>query len=139
MLSGLIPGAASPVIYLKETPEKINMDLQALVRAVQSAIKEIRSTADEKKALVTQYLISLGVPGSVAAVIAELVVGVVMLFVGLFMIDAVFTATAINNTSTFYGISTALVTTTGTIFSVLGLVIIVIALATAIGSLKAMT
>lgn len=83
-------------------------------------------------------LVSVGVPASVAAVIGELVTGVVMLFVGLFMIDAVYTATAITNTSTFYGISTALVTTTGTIFTVLGLVIIVIALATAIGSLKNM-
>lgn len=80
----------------------------------------------------------MGVPASVAAVIGELVTGVVMLFVGLFMIDAVNTATTINNTSVFYGISTALISTTGTIFSVLGLVIIVIALATAIGSLKNM-
>ena len=113
--------------------------MQALVRAVQGILKDTRALKREKVALVTQYLIFLRVPGSVAAVIAELVVGVVMLFVGLFMIDAVFTATAINASSTFYGISTALVTTTGTIFSVLGLVIIVIALATAIGSLKAMT
>jgi hypothetical protein len=83
-------------------------------------------------------LCSAGVPASVAAVIGELVTGVVMLFVGLFMIDAVHTATALNNTSVFYGISTALISTTGTIFTVLGLVIIVIALATAIGSLKNM-
>lgn len=83
-------------------------------------------------------LASMGVTGTVAQIIAELVVGVVMMFVGLFMIDAVFTAIAINNSSTFYGISNALVTTTGTVFSVLGLVIIVIALATAIGSLKSM-
>lgn len=90
------------------------------------------------KASVFHNLLSIGVPASVAAVIAELVVGVVMMFVGLFMIDAVYTATAINNTSTFYGISTGLVTTTGTVFSVLGLVIIVVALATAVGSLKNM-
>lgn len=94
---------------------------------------------DAVRASVFQKLLSMGIPGSVATVIAELVVGVVMLFVGIFMIDAVHTATALNNTSTFYGVSTALVTTTGTIFSVLGLVIIVIALATAIGSLKSMT
>jgi hypothetical protein len=73
--------------------------------------------------------------GTVATVIAELVVGVVMLFVGLFMLDAVYTATALNNSSVFYGISTALISTTGTIFSVLGLVIIVIALGTAINSI----
>ena len=89
-------------------------------------------------AQVYSFLTKAKLPGSVAQVIGELVVGVVMLFVGLFMLDAVYTATAINNSSVFYGISTALVTTTGTIFSVLGLVIIVIALATAIGSLKNM-
>lgn len=83
-------------------------------------------------------LTAMRIPGSIATIIAELVVGVVMLFVGLFMIDAVYNATAINNTSVFIGISNALVSTTGTIFSVLGLVIIVIALATAIGSLKSM-
>ena len=81
---------------------------------------------------------NIGVPASVAAVIAELVVGVVMMFVGLFMLDAVYTAIAINNSSVFYGISTNLVTVTGTIFSVLGLVIIVVALATAVSSLKGM-
>ena len=89
-------------------------------------------------AQVYSFLTNAKLPGSVAAVIGELVVGVVMLFVGLFMLDAVYTATALTNTSTFYSISTSLVTTTGTIFSVLGLVIIVIALATAIGSLKNM-
>lgn len=77
--------------------------------------------------------------GTVGTVIGELVVGVVMLFIGLFMINAVYTATAINNTSTFYSTQTALVTTVGTIFSVLGLVIIVVALGTAINSLKGVT
>lgn len=79
------------------------------------------------------------VPGSVATIIGELVTGVVMLFIGLFMIDAVNTAVAIDNKSVFYNISTQLVTTTGTIFTVLGLVIIVIALATAIRSLQSMS
>jgi hypothetical protein len=74
--------------------------------------------------------------GTVASVIGELVVGLVMLFIGLFMIDAVYTATAINNTSVFYSIQTALVVTAGTIFSVLGLVIIVVALGTAIRSIQ---
>jgi len=79
------------------------------------------------------------VAGSVATIIGELVTGVVMLFIGLFMIDAVNTAIALDNESVFYNISTQLVTTTGTIFTVLGLVIIVIALATAIRSLQTMT
>lgn len=79
-----------------------------------------------------------GVSAGIAAIIAELVVGVVMLFVGLFMLDAVYTAIALENTSVFWGVSTQLVTTTGTVFSVLGLVIIVVALATAVGSLKNM-
>lgn len=74
--------------------------------------------------------------GSVAGVIGGLIVGVVMLFVGLYMIDATATAAAIANTSDFYTTYTAQVTTAGTIFSVLGLVIIIIALATAINSLK---
>lgn len=88
-----------------------------------------------KIAMTNPKLIAMG---SVATVIAELVTGIVMMFVGLFMVDAVSAATDIENTSAFYDISTALVTTTGTIFSVLGLVIIVVALATAIGSLKQM-
>jgi len=74
--------------------------------------------------------------GSVAQVIGGLVVGVVMLFVGLFMIDTVSSATAINSSSDFYSTYTGLITTTGTIFTVLGLVIIIVALATAISSLR---
>ena len=74
--------------------------------------------------------------GSVATVIGGLVVGIVMLFVGLYMISVVADATAINNTSDFYATYTNLVSTTGTIFTVLGLVIIIVALATAINSLK---
>lgn len=111
------------------------MDLKKLLSSFAQRLHETRETAFSA---VYSNLVSIGVPASVATVIAELVVGVVMLFVGLFMIDAVHTATLINNTSVFYGVSTALVTTTGTIFSVLGLVIIVIALATAVGSLKSM-
>jgi len=79
------------------------------------------------------------VPGSVSTIIGELVVGVVMLFVGLFMIDIVNTATDIGQDSVFAGVHTQLITTTGTIFTVLGLVIIVIALATAIRSLQSVT
>jgi len=77
--------------------------------------------------------------GSVAGVIGGLVVGLVMLFVGLFMVNAVYNATNLENTSVFYGIQTTTITLTGTVFSVLGLVIIIVALATAIGSLRSVT
>ena len=77
--------------------------------------------------------------GSVASVIGGLVVGVVMLFIGLFMIDAVYNATGLIATSPFINMQTSLIATTGTIFSVLGLVIIVVALATAIRSLQGMS
>jgi len=77
--------------------------------------------------------------GSVAGVVGGLVVGIVMLFVGIFMIDAVSTAAAINASSDFYTTYTGLITTTGTIFSVLGLVIIIVALATAIRSLQGLS
>lgn len=111
------------------------MDLKNLLC---SLTQKVRATRESAFSAVYGNLVAMGLSASVAAVIAELVTGVVMLFVGLFMIDAVNTATALNASSTFYGIQTALITTTGTIFSVLGLVIIVIALATAVGSLKNM-
>ena len=109
---------------------------------IKQGFKAVTVTPETKEAVKAQVfdeLVGMGVPASVASIVAELVVGVVMLFVGLFMIDAVSTATAINSSSAFYSTQTALISTTGTIFSVLGLVIIVIALATAIGSLKSMT
>lgn len=74
--------------------------------------------------------------GTVGTVIGELVVGIVMLFIGLFMIDAVSTATGINASSDFFDVHSGLISTTGTIFSVLGLVIIVVALGTAIRSIQ---
>ncbi len=77
--------------------------------------------------------------GQVAQVIGGLVVGIVMLYVGLFMIDTVSNATALPADSSFISIQTSLITTTGTIFSVLGLVIIIVALATAIQSLRGVT
>jgi len=77
--------------------------------------------------------------GNVAGVIGALVVGLVMIFVGLFMIDAVYNATNLQNTSAFYSTQTGLVTLTGTLFSVFGLVLVIIALATAIGSLRSVT
>lgn len=77
--------------------------------------------------------------GTVASVIGGLIVGIVMLFVGLFMIDAVDTATNLSATSSFLTTRNNLISTTGTIFTVLGLVIIVVALATAINSLRQMS
>lgn len=78
--------------------------------------------------------------GSVAGVIGALVVGLVMMFVGLFMVNAVYNATAINvSTSPFGATQTNLVTLSGTVFSVFGLVLIIVALATAIGSLRGVT
>lgn len=78
--------------------------------------------------------------GSVAGVIGSLVVGLVMMFVGLFMIDAVYNATALNtSTSPFAGIQANLIAIAGTVFSVFGLVLIIVALATAIGSLRSVT
>jgi hypothetical protein len=76
------------------------------------------------------------VPGGIVAVISELIVGIVMMFVGIFMIAMVALAIALNNSSIFWATYQGLISTTGTVFSVLGLLIIVVALATAIGSLK---
>jgi hypothetical protein len=79
------------------------------------------------------------VPGGIVAVISELIVGIVMMFVGIFMIAMVALAIALNNTSVFWSTYQGLISTTGTVFSVLGLLIIVVALATAIGSLKSVS
>jgi len=79
------------------------------------------------------------IKGQVATVIGGLVVGMVMLFVGLFMIDAVSNATSLAATSNLIGVQQDLITTTGTVFSVLGVVIIIVALATAIQSLRGVT
>lgn len=70
--------------------------------------------------------------GGLAAGIGVLVVGVVILFVGLFMVAEVADVTAINSDSDFYGTYTSSVTTTGTIFSIVGIVLIVAGLAMAI-------
>lgn len=75
----------------------------------------------------------------VARVIGGLIVGVVLLFIGLFMVDIVQNATGIEAGSNFATTQTELIATTSTIFTVLGLVIIVIALATAIQSLRGVT
>lgn len=78
----------------------------------------------------------LGFSRGQAEAISGIIIGAVMLFIGLFMISAVSDATAINNTSDFADTKTSLIATMGTIFSVLGLVLIVVALALAIGALK---
>ena len=74
--------------------------------------------------------------GSVAAVVGSLIVGIVFLYIGLFMVDTVSNATALTNTSTFWTVQTNLITQTSTIFTVMGLVLIVVALAAAIQSLR---
>jgi len=55
--------------------------------------------------------------------------GVVMviavMFIGLFLINQVATVTAINNTSSFYTMYTQLITNSGTIYSVLGIGIVI--------------
>lgn len=78
------------------------------------------------------------IPGGVVAIVAELSVGLVMMFVALFMLDAVYTAIALNNTSVFWGVSVALVSLVATVFAVIGLVLIVVALSTAMGAMKSM-
>jgi len=89
--------------------------------------------------------------GQIAQAMGGLIVGVVMLFVGLFMVDAISNATGFitknltpascwipdNCTpSAFASTQTNLIATTGTVFNVLGLVIIIISLAVAIQSLR---
>jgi hypothetical protein len=75
--------------------------------------------------------------GNVGQAMAALVLGVVVLFVGLFVISIVATAAAVNNTSTFWSVYTGLVSTTGTIFTVAGLALIVAGLGLAIRELMA--
>ena len=78
----------------------------------------------------------LGFSRGQAEALGGIIIGMVMLFIGLFMISAVSDATSIDNTSDFASTKSSLISTVGTIFSVLGLVLIVIALALAIGALK---
>ena len=78
----------------------------------------------------------LGFSRGQAEAISGIIIGGVMLFIGLFMISAVSDATSINNTSSFYSVQNGLISTMGTVFSVLGLVLIVVALAVAIGALR---
>jgi len=75
--------------------------------------------------------------------IADVVLGagiaLVTLFVTLFMITKVSNITAIDNTSDFYNTYQSLVTNTGTIFDILILVVIVVALGVALWALRAGT
>jgi hypothetical protein len=75
--------------------------------------------------------------GNVGQAMAALVLGVVVLFVGLFVISIVATATTINSSNTFYSAYTGLVATTGTVFTVSGLALIVAGLGLAIRELMA--
>ncbi|MCX6817733.1 MAG: hypothetical protein NTU57_02655 [Candidatus Aenigmarchaeota archaeon] len=81
-------------------------------------------------------LVNCGVPGSIGLVIGELVTGLVLIFVGIFMLNAVYVATALNNTSVFWNVQQQMIVTVGTVFSVIGLLLVIVALATAIGILR---
>ena len=74
--------------------------------------------------------------GSLSSVALGVVVALVSLFIGLYMISKVSDIASISNTSDFYTTFTSLVTNTGTIFDVMVLVIIVVALGIAIGSIR---
>jgi len=77
--------------------------------------------------------------GSLSSVALGIIVALVSLFIGLYMISKVSAIAAIDNTSDFYTTFTSLVTNTGTIFDVMVLVIIVVALGIAIGSIRGFT
>ena len=74
--------------------------------------------------------------GDVQSVAMAIVVTVVVLFVGIFMITQVADVTSINNTSDFHSTYTGLVASTGVIYNILILVLIIVGLAVAIGYLS---
>ena len=74
--------------------------------------------------------------GALADLALGMVVAIVALFIGLYMISEVSDVASINNTSSFYTIYTSLITNTSTIYDVLILVIIVVALGVAIAVLR---
>jgi len=74
--------------------------------------------------------------GQLSELALSIVVAIVALFIGLFMISKVSTITAINSTNDFYSTYSSLITNTGTIYDVLILVIIVVALGVAIAVLR---
>lgn len=77
--------------------------------------------------------------GQLSSLALSIVTAIVALFIGLFMIEKVSSVTGINNTSAFYNVFTSLTTSTGTIYDVLTLVIIVVSLGVAIGVLQRFT
>lgn len=74
--------------------------------------------------------------GELSGLALGIVVAVVALFIGLYMITKVSDVAKIDNTSDFYSTYQNLVTNTGTIYDVLILVIIVVALGVAIAVLR---
>jgi hypothetical protein len=77
--------------------------------------------------------------GNLTSVSLSVVVALVSLFIGLYMIAKVSGVAAINNTSDFYTTFTNLVTSTGTIFDVMILVIIITALGVGLWVLRGFT
>ena len=78
----------------------------------------------------------IGKKGALADLALGMVVSIVALFIGLYMISKVSDVTAINSSSDFYSTYTTLITNTGTVYDVLILVIIVVALGVAIAVLR---
>ena len=74
--------------------------------------------------------------GELTDVALGIVTAVVALFIGLYMISKVSSVASIDNTSDFYNTFSSLVTNTGTIYDVIVLVLIVVALGIAIAVLK---
>ena len=74
--------------------------------------------------------------GNLSGLALGLVVAVVALFIGLYMISQVSEVASIDNTSDFYTTYQSLSTKTGTIYDVMILVIIVVALGVAIAVLR---
>ena len=74
--------------------------------------------------------------GNLSGLALGLVTAVVALFIGLYMISQVSQVAAIDNTSDFYDIYTGLASKTSTVYDVMILVIIVVALGVAIAVLR---
>jgi len=87
-------------------------------------------------AFVVSGLKDFGKRAQMAGVALGSVIAIVALFIGLFMISKVSDITALNNTSSFYTTYTKLITSTGTVYDVITLVIIIFALGIAIAVLR---
>ena len=77
--------------------------------------------------------------GQITAAIGSLVTGIVLLFIGLFMVDLVDQATNLSAGSSFLGVRTSLINTASNVFSAMGIALIVVALALAIQALRNVT